>query len=259
MHEKNSILAWVNSDNEEESLNYLKLLSNKLNLYLARLYIDEENVHFSNNNLSSQNYNISHKKKDSNTVLQNKIMKLNPLFIMVITDHNNVKYSKNISNLIVIIKRLSIPILVTPSPTGSSDLKHIVTTIEFTNRSKERTVWANYWGKKFAAKIEALNPSEKDPYIVENINENIYFAQKLFKQSKNKYQISNTQKRSEETLNDAIKLAENKTNPIVIYSTGNISLFPSIFKPKELNILNKCRKIPVFLIPPNYDFTIPCH
>lgn len=259
MYEKNSILAWVNSDNEAESLNYLEFLSNKLNLYLTRLYIDEKNAHFPNTNLSNRNHIISHQKKESNTVLQNKILKTNPLFMLVITNHNNVKYSKNITNLIIIIKKLSIPLLVIPENTKPEDLKHIITTIKFTNRSKERIVWANYWGKKFAAKIEALHPTEKDSYIISDINENIYFAQKLFKQSKNRYQISNTNKISEEAADDSIRLAEEKTDPILIFSTGNISLLPSIFKPKELNILIKCRKIPVFLIPPNYDFTIPCH
>lgn len=259
MHEKNSILAWVDSDNETKSLKFLKLLNNKLNLYLARLYIHEKNVHFSNNALFNSNNTITHNKKDSNTALQNKIMKLNPLFMLVAIDHNNVKYSKNLTNLIVIIKRLSIPLLVLPDSTTPKDLKHIITTLEFTNRSKERVVWANYWCKKFSAKIEALYPTEKDNYIVGDINENIYFAQKLFKQSKNRFQISNTNKVSKESIDDSIKLAEEKTDPILIISTGNISLLPSIFKPKELNILNKCRKIPVFLIPPNYDFTIPCH
>lgn len=179
--------------------------------------------------------------------------------MLVIYDHNNVKFSKNFINILMIIKKLKTPFLILPNDCSIENLKHIITTIEYTKKSKDRIMWANYLGRKLSSSIRLIFPTEKDTGILSNIKDNIYFAEKLLKKSQNNYTFQETGNQSEKLITDSIKLAEIKKNATIILSTDNINMLPHIFKPFEIKIINICRKNPVLFIPPNEDFLIPCH
>lgn len=259
MDKRDNILIWVNNDIEEKYQKHLDSFLNKLNLYPTRLYIDGKNVHYLNTAYSTTTNHIIHNRRDSKSILHNKIMKLSPIFILTITKHNNVNFSKNTTHIINLSKSLNIPVLVIPTNLLELNLDKIITTIDFKKQSKERIAWANFWGKKIKAKIEVFYPNEKDDYIVEDINANIFYTKKLFIQSENRFNIISTNSKSEKNTDWAIKKAEENAGCLLLLSTSNFNLLPQIFKPKEIKLLNKCRKIPLFLIPPNHDYTIPCH
>lgn len=259
MSDKDNILVWVNSDSSQKSLNHVKFLSNKLNLYSTGLYTDTKSVHYSNTDNLLFNNIIVHNKNESNSLLQNKIKKIAPLFMLIPTRHNNVENLKKYINILIVIKKLSIPFLVIPEDCSPKNFEHIISNIEYSKKSKDRVMWSNYLARKLSAKIELIIPTEKDAYISQNINNNIYFAEKLFKQSNNDYDIHKTPNPSEKLTQDTIRLSVERKYGTILLSTNNGTFLPHIFIPFELKIINKCRKKPILFIPPNEDFLIPCH
>lgn len=258
MNKKDTVLVWISNNIEKKYQEQIDSLLNRLNLYATRLYTDHDNVQFLNNNKYNTQNSITYFTKEKKSALYNKIIKTSPIFILTIIEHNNINYSKKDTFIINLSKDINVPLLLIPTSLLEFKLNKIITTIDFRTYSKERIVWANYWAKKINTKIEVIHPTENDNYIAEDINANIYFSKKLFSQSKITYNILKTDHKSEIITDIAIQRANEKDNNMLILSTSNVSIFPGIFKPKEIKLINKCRSS-IFIIPPYHDYTIPCH
>ncbi len=259
MNNKDNILVWVNDASNNTIVNFTEFLSNRLNLSPTGVYIEMKNVQYLNTNSFNFDNIFAINNNSANTIIQNKILKISTLFMLIPYDHNNVKFSKNFINILMLLKKHKTPFLIIPNNCTIDKFNHIITAIDYSKKSKDRIMWANYLGRKLSSNIELLFPKEKDTGILNSIKDNIYFADKLLKKSQNNYSFLETENQSEKLIADSINLAETKNNATLILSTDNITILPHIFKPFEIKILNICRKNPVLFIPPNEDFLIPCH
>jgi len=134
------------------------------------------------------------------------------------------------------------------------DYKNIVLPIDFSKESKEKVVWAGYFGRHHQSKIHILTATDKDVSYARRVANNLLFTQKFLEKMGVSYEIHISDKNSYVLDRYDIQLAsEVKAGLVVIMTTKHYGIDDHIIGPPEQRIINNSEKIPVMCINPRKE------
>lgn len=188
------------------------------------------------------------------------IRQLEAIFIiMQITNHTHY-LGKKLRPLLQIIYRSRIPSIIIQSQTPIANCyKKIYIPINHKRETKEKMIWASYFGRFHNSQLILLKAHENTPKLVGKIQATIIFARKLFKQFTFEYKVIAGKSNSSGIQQEAFSLAnEHKDGMVVIMTHPNNSLWERLMGPRILKPLRNPHHLPVMCITPRNDGYLPC-
>lgn len=141
------------------------------------------------------------------------------------------------------------------------DLKKIVFTINFEKQSKEKVLWASYFGRFFQSKIYCLFYTYRDEFLRKRFQDNQMFVAKMLSsfqvqlffeevKGRKKWKLDQEALHESEDINAGLFIAiATESKDIFSYLTGGVS---------EEKLLLKLGKVPVMLLNPRKDLYVLC-
>jgi len=200
-------------------------------------------------------------KIDQSDLEPNKcIEKLNIIFMLVQVDQkNDFKFflKNNIFNWVLTAK---IPtILIGDKTSNKADYSNIQIPIDHKKESKEKMIWASYFGRFNKAIIHLIPAKEKDSTYMKTIRNTLLFTKKMFTQFNFDYKISKSEVASKQIDEEAFSNPATKASDLVILMTGKVQgVFFLRFNSKKIKHFTNTYPNPILLINPLKDYYLPC-
>ena len=149
--------------------------------------------------------------------------------------------------------------LLCPPESKPSNYEKVILTLNNASESKEKTLWASYFGRFAGSQIVLYYRRYKDEYHQKQLNLNIAFARKIFDQ----FKISLLTLHSENTKTQldiqALDYAkENDCSLVICQTTKNKSFADRLLGLDEVRVLKNMKKTPVLFLNPRNDLFILC-
>ncbi len=147
-----------------------------------------------------------------------------------------------------------VPFIVVQDAPHNQKFENIVFPVDFQKETKEKLNWVNYLSKYYKFKINIFKRS--DSGLKSNIEKNIFFAKRYFKQHDINYEIFSSKGKdsfSAETINFA---KENNADLILIMTTKDIGFTDYVLGANEQSMIANNAKIPVMCVNPRPTSTI---
>ncbi len=159
------------------------------------------------------------------------------------------------------ILKAKIPsILVTEQTNTDCEYKNIIVPIDYKKESKEKMIWASYFGRFNNAIIHLIAPNEKSEAYLRTIKATLLFTKKMFEQFKFEYKIVKTECKSRNINRKAIQFSKNlNSDLIVLMSNRNPGWIASWSGPSQLKSILKKEDNPILFINPLKDYYLPCN
>jgi len=188
------------------------------------------------------------------------IEKLNIIFMLVEIDEQkdfNFFLKKNIFNWIL---KAKIPtILIGEKTSSKADYSNIFIPIDHKKESKEKMIWASYFGRFNSATIHLFPAKEKNEVLMKTIRTTLLFTKKMYSQFKLDYQILNSECKSKCIDEKAFKDSKGLNSDLIILMTGKSQgVFFMSFNSKKIKLFMKNYTNPILLINPLKDYYLPC-
>lgn len=188
------------------------------------------------------------------------IEKLNVIFMLVEIDEQkdfNFFLKKNIFNWIL---KAKIPTILIGNKTSSeADYSNIFVPIDHKKESKEKMIWASYFGRFNTATIHLFPAKEKNEVLMKTIRTTLLFTKRMYEQFNFKYQITKSECNSKCIDEDAFKNSKAKNSDLIILMTGKAQgIFFLRFNSKRIRHFIRNYSNPIFLINPMKDYYLPC-
>lgn len=140
-----------------------------------------------------------------------------------------------------------------------NDFKQIVLSMDSLKESKEKVLWASYFGRFAQSVINIFYHRYKDEYLQKQLNLNIGFARKMFKnfgiQTLNQHSLN----RRIQTDIQALDFAQRERKDLCIFqTTANKSFLEFFFGLTERKIINNIRLVPVLFLNRRDDLFVMC-
>ena len=164
------------------------------------------------------------------------------------------------AKLLKILHHSRIPYLLVSADLKEPELyKRLVLPVDSTKESKEKVLWASYFGRFNEAKVSVLAAKLKDEYLLKYLNNNLKFINKMFNNFEVNYEIIKTTQKQDNIDSYALDYAvENKAGLIIILTTESYSLLDILKGPRELKIITNKYKLPVLCLNRRDDLYIMC-
>lgn len=149
--------------------------------------------------------------------------------------------------------------LLCPPESKPSNYDKVVLTLNNTSESKEKTLWASYFGRFANSQIVLYYRRYKDEYHQKQLNLNIVFARKIFEQFKIPLitlHSENTKTQLDIQASDYAK--ENNCSLVICQTTKNKSFADRLLGLDEVRVLKNMKKTPVLFLNPRNDLFILC-
>lgn len=188
------------------------------------------------------------------------IEKHNIIFMLVEVDNKNdfKFYLKN--NIFNWILKAKIPtILVGNKTSNKADYSNIFIPIDHKKESKEKMIWASYFGRFNKAIIHLIPAQEKEGIYMKTIRNTLLFTKKMFSQFNFDYKILKSNVQSKNIDEEAFTHPSTRESDLVILMTGKTQgVFFLRFNSKKIkHYINKYPN-PILLINPLKDYYLPC-
>lgn len=153
-----------------------------------------------------------------------------------------------------------IPSIVLTDHTHTNDLyKNIIVPVNYRKESKEKMIWASYFGRFNKAIIHLVTAKEKYEPYVRSIKAMLIFTKKMFEAFSFDYQIVKTQRKSKDITTEALKISKSLNSDLLILMTNrNYGWLDAHFGPAQLKQILRNEKNPVLFINPLKDYYLPC-
>jgi len=139
------------------------------------------------------------------------------------------------------------------------DLKNIIVPVDYKKETKEKMIWASYFGRFNQAVIHLIVPKEKSESILRKIKATLLFTKKMYEQFSFDYKIVKTSSKSEAIKEESYLFSEKyKSDLILLLSHGNNSWYSNYFGPREIKKYLVKKKNPILFINPLKDYYLPC-
>lgn len=213
-------------------------------------------------NLSSQSipYKIIELKNNKREPNQS-IQELDAIFIVTQFPKGSLQHFLKQNSIFKWILEAKIPsILVTEQTNPNCEYKNIIVPIDYKRESKEKMIWASYFGRFNNAIIHLIAPNEKSEGYLRTIKATLIFTKKMFEQFKFEYKIVKTECSSRNINREAIQISKNyNSDLIVLMSNRNPGWLASYSGPTQLKSILRNEKNPILFINPLKDYYLPCN
>lgn len=188
------------------------------------------------------------------------IQELDAIFIVTQFPKESLGYFIKRNSIFKWILEAKIPsIIVTKRTNPDCKYKNIIVPIDYRKESKEKMIWASYFGRFNDASIHLIAPNEKLNGYLRTIKATLIFTKKMFEQFKFQYKIIKSECLSKDINQEAIKLSKNlDSDLVVLMSNRNPGWLASYSGPSELKKILKKEQNPILFINPLKDYYIPC-
>lgn len=149
--------------------------------------------------------------------------------------------------------------LLCPPESKPSNYDKVVLTLNNASESKEKTLWASYFGRFANSQIVLYYRRYKDEYHQKQLNLNIAFARKIFEQFKIPLitlHSENTKTQLDIQASDYAK--ENNCSLVICQTTKNKSFADRLLGLDEVRVLKNMKKTPILFLNPRNDLFILC-
>jgi len=188
------------------------------------------------------------------------IERLNIIFMLVeIDEQNDFKFfgGKNIFDWIL---KAKIPSILIGNKTSSeADYSNIFVPIDHKKESKEKMIWASYFGRFNAATIRLFPAKEENELFSRTIRTTLLFTKRMYEQFNFEYQIIKSECNSKCIDENAFKNSKDLNSDLIILMTGKAQgVFFLRFNSKKIRRLVCNYPNPILLINPMKDYYLPC-
>lgn len=189
------------------------------------------------------------------------IQTLDAIFIITQFNSNSLRpFPKRIPIFNWILKAKIPSIIVTEQTNLNCNYNNIIVPVNHKKESKEKMIWASYFGRFNKADIHLLTAKENTEEYMRTIKATIIFTKKMYEQFAFKYKIVPTKTRSSEINLRAIKYSKEFNNDLlVLMSNRDIGWMATYSGPKQLKKILREEKNPVLFINPLKDYYLPCN
>lgn len=158
-------------------------------------------------------------------------------------------------------RKLRLPFIVLPqSPSEKWTPQNVIMPISHSRSDKEAAIWVSYWARFNQSKIILLTAQDKEASATLNVNLNVRFIDKLFKNLNISCQIIEENWQSYRIGNAAVeRAAELKNSLIAITTTKYYSVEHLFLSPRELRLIKNSSNVPIFCINPRKDLYLLCN
>jgi len=188
------------------------------------------------------------------------IERLNIIFMLVeIDEQNDFKFfgRKNIFDWIL---KAKIPSILIGNKTSSeANYSNIFVPIDHKKESKEKMIWASYFGRFNGATIRLFPAKEKNEILMKTIRTTILFTKRMYEQFNFKYQITKSECNSKSIDEITFKDSKVMNSDLIILMTGKAQgVFFLRFNSKKIRHFISNYSNPILLINPMKDYYLPC-
>ncbi len=224
---------------------------------------------FSKNRISQidiENYINQHESvsaitlDDSEDQPNKNIKQLNIIFLLIdINDKTDFKFFLR-NNIFSWILDAKIPSLLVGENTSShTNYSNIILPIDHKKESKEKMIWASYFGRFNNAIVQLILAKEKEDVFMKTIRNTLLFTKKMFSQFIFEYKIHKSELSSRYIDEEAFKTSTTKESDLIILMTGKAQgVFFLRYNSKKIKHLIKHYPNPILLINPLKDYYLPC-
>nr|WP_320120551.1 hypothetical protein [uncultured Marinifilum sp.] len=207
-------------------------------------------------NISYKEVQITNPEKEPN----NLIKELEAIFIVSQFSSKSLNYGLKKHKAFKYLYRARIPsFLVCDKTSVNCDLTNITVPVSYKKETKEKMIWASYFGRFNNAIIHLIVPNEKNESIIRKIKASLLFTKKMYEQFNFEYKIVKTDVKSGRIINESFQISEQyNSDLIVLLSQNSRSWYSSIFGPADIKMYLRNKKNPILFINPLKDYYLPC-
>lgn len=240
----------------------LSIILNK-NLYLLNICNKNIEKHKDKLKIISQNIHDEYNIKVVYDVIFGKPEKLNEIKSIASGLQKNVDplliiigINNNIKGLLKLIKISKTPIITAQERSPSKNFyENVIVPMDFSKETKEKLLWAIYFGKNIGSSIHFLFAKEEDEYLHQKSEDNLMFTKKtLSNYPEIKYEIHKVNRGKKSIDEYALNFTKEKIPGLIIIMRNKNYLFS---RPEKKIILNK-EKNSIMCLNRNENFYVPC-
>lgn len=141
----------------------------------------------------------------------------------------------------------------------NNDFKEVVLSMDSLKESKEKVLWASYFGRFANSIVDIYYHRYRDEYLQKQLNLNIGFARKMFKNFKIETRNIHSLNRKTQTDVQALAFAEKENRSLCIFqTTANKGFLEFFFGLPEKKVLINLDKVPVLFLNRRDDIFVMC-
>jgi len=188
------------------------------------------------------------------------IKQLNIIFLLVEID-NKKDFKFFLKNNIFhwILNAKTPTFLIGNNTSLKTDYSNIILPIDHKKESKEKMIWASYFGRFNRSVIHLIPAKEKEDSFMKTIRNTLLFTKKMFSQFNFDYKILKSESTSKCIDEEAFTMQTTNESDLVILMTGKIQgVFLLRFNSRKIKHLLNSYANPILLINPMKDYYLPC-
>jgi hypothetical protein len=138
--------------------------------------------------------------------------------------------------------------------------QNITVPVDFKRETKEKMIWASYFGRFNKAIIHLFVASHKANSAQRKIKATLIFTKRMYEQFNFEYKIEKSSRSSNWLRQDAYSFSEQYDSDLmVLLSQKNDGLLNKYFGPSEIKKYLRSKKNPILFINPLKDYYLPCN
>lgn len=196
----------------------------------------------------------------SKKVISNMIDDLNAILMVLTSNIENPNSFLFPRKILKILKHSRVPYLfINGDITDTNYYKKVVLPIDSTKESKEKVLWASYFGRFNNSLIQVVASYVKDEYLNRQLKNNLKFIRKIFSNFDVEYEIIETNQKENQLDFYALNTAKTEKAGLIILMMGNNKNIIDFFAgSREIPIINNSRDVSVLCLNKREDLYIIC-
>lgn len=254
------------TENSRKAFKHAQILAQILEkgLYLACFVQEDVNdeqakaaLHTFARDTSINTYLIKGTNKNS---IGTMIDSISAILIVLTSNTENPKNIFHPKRILKILKHSRVPYLFVNGDIKNSDFYNkVILPIDSTRESKEKVLWASYFGRFNNSFIHVVSSYVKDEYLNRQLRNNLKFIRKIFSNFEVNYEIHETNQKENELDFYALTTANIEKAGLIILMMGNHkNLFEIFTGQREISIISNSKGISVLCLNKREDLYIIC-
>ena len=189
----------------------------------------------------------------------NTIKQLEAIFIVTEFSHKMLQAYRK-SDIFHYLYRARIPSILIGAQTNEiCNYQNIIVPVDFKRETKEKMIWASYFGRFNKALIHLFVANHKVESVQRKIKATIIFTKRMYEQFNFNYKIVKSPRSSNWLRQDAFLFSENYDSDLmVLLSQKNDGLLNKYLGPLEIKKYLRKKNNPILFINPLKDYYLPC-
>lgn len=172
---------------------------------------------------------------------------------------NNKTSPLSVKNILKDFSTSRLAYFVFSSEYTEQNFEEVILSMNALKESKEKVLWASYFGRFSHSRINIFYHRYKDEYLQKQLNLNIGFCRKMFKNFNIETLNVHILNRKKNIDLQAIEYAEEKEKNLCIFqTTNNKSIVDFLFGSSEEKVLKTMQKVPVLFLNQRDDIFVMC-